>query len=375
MPDPNDEKYMRLALDLAGRAWGRTWPNPMVGAVLVRGGEIVGRGWHRRCGGPHAEIHALREAGAGARGATCYVTLEPCSHYGKTPPCAPALIRAGVKRVVAAMQDPNPKVSGRGLKLLRAAGIKVEVGLLGKEARRLNEVFVKRIRSGLPFVICKAAMSLDGKIACGNGESRWISSLPARRFAHRLRAAAEVVIVGGGTVCRDNPALNVRLAKAAAPARPIRLVLEGKRTVAAGSQIVRTAARQPVIIATARRGRHPLAGAPGVEVWPLPAAGGRVDVRALLRRLGERGISLILVEGGAETHAAFLGLDTGHSPVLADRIHFILAPLLLGGRRAPGPVGGLGADRPDRGIRLRGIRWEPLGPDWLMTAKPVRKGG
>jgi diaminohydroxyphosphoribosylaminopyrimidine deaminase / 5-amino-6-(5-phosphoribosylamino)uracil reductase len=368
----SDEKYMRLALNLAARAFGRTWPNPMVGAVLVRGGRILGRGWHRHYGGPHGEINALRAAGGSARGATLYINLEPCSHFGKTPPCAPALVGAGIVRVVAAMRDPNPKVSGRGFAILRRAGIKVEVGLLETEARALNEVFLKRMRTGLPFVICKAAMSLDGKIACRGGEARWISGSLARRYAHRLRAVAEAVVVGAGTLRQDNPALTVRQAKPLAPGRPWRVVLEGKKSLSSRARLFRDAARQPVIIATTRTRPHPLAGKPGVEIWTLPGQAGRVNPGALLRRLGKRGVSLVLVEGGAEIHAAFLGLDRGLGAVHADRVCFIVAPIVIGGRRAPSPVGGLGADLPAHGLRVRDLNWSLLGSDLVLQGTPLR---
>jgi len=365
-----DKRYMQKALSLAQKGLGTTWPNPMVGAVLVKSGRLLGEGWHRQYGGPHAEVFALRKAGSAAKGATLYLNLEPCSHYGQTPPCASAVIRAGVKRVVAAMRDPNPKVSGRGFALLRRAGIKVEVGLMKAEAQVLNEVFLKRIQTGLPFVVCKAALSLDGKIACHSGESKWISGLPARRFAHYQRSLADAVIVGGGTLSQDDPELTVRLVKPFPGRRPIRIVLEGKRRINPGPKLLKADPLSRIVIATAnarRKGRSEY-GFP--EIWHLPGKSGRVDLKALLERLGREGASYVLVEGGAETHAAFLGLDQTRGEVLADRIYFIYAPLVIGGRKAPGGVGGGGANSPARAVRLRDWVWEPLGNDMLVKATP-----
>ncbi len=364
---------MRRALSLARRGWGRTWPNPMVGAVLVKAGRVVGWGWHRRPGGPHAEIHALRRAGRGARGATLYINLEPCAHFGRTPPCTTALIRAGVRRVVAAVPDPNPKVSGRGFRQLRRAGIAVSVGLAGKEARALNEVYFKWIRTGRPFVICKAGMSLDGKIACSSGASRWITGPEARKFAHGLRAAAGAVIVGAGTLSHDDPLLTPRGVKARTPGRPWRVILEGRRPLPPGSRIFRAAPQDGrVIVATAGRRRGPRARLRNARLWHLPGANGRVDVQALLARLAAEGVHFVLVEGGGEVHASFLGLDAGARVVLADRIYFILAPRLLGGKNAPGPVGGRGVSDPKNALRLRNLRWQSLGRDYLVMAEPIR---
>jgi diaminohydroxyphosphoribosylaminopyrimidine deaminase/5-amino-6-(5-phosphoribosylamino)uracil reductase len=375
MAAPSKEKdtaFMHLALDLARKGLGGTWPNPMVGAVIVRDGQVVGQGWHRQVGSPHAEILALREAGLQAQGADLYINLEPCSHQGKTPPCAPAVIEAGIKRVVAAMKDPNPKVSGRGFRQLRKAGLQVDVGLLEKEAQALNEVFVKCITTGLPFVVCKAALSLDGKIACANGISRWISGTVSRRYAHGLRAMADAVIVGMGTVLQDDPQLSVRLAPKILGKTPLKVVLEGRRRLSQDSKMIRQAKQEKVVIATAASNTHPLENTVGVEIWSLPGPGKRVDLGALLRRLNEAGASLVLVEGGAEVHSAFLGLSGNDATIWADQVQFILTPKLIGGRKAPGPVGGQGASHPDQAVKLKEWRWEPLGEDLLVTAKPVK---
>lgn len=366
---PADELYMRRVLALARQAEGRTWPNPMVGAVLVRNGRIVGEGWHHRAGEPHAEILALRRAGKKSAGATLYINLEPCAHYGRTPPCSLAVIAGRVKRVVAAIRDPNPKVAGKGFAQLRKAGIRVDVGLLAAEARELNEVFLKKITTGLPFIICKAALSLDGKIATQAGASQWITGLPARRSGHRLRALADAVLIGAGTALADDPKLNVRLAPLRRPHAPVRIVLEGRRPMRADLKLWQSARRQPVVLATSRR-TSPLAGLPGVQVWSLPGQSGRVDIAGLLQRLGRAGANLVLVEGGAEVHASFLGLQQPGDRIWADRIYFYYAPKILGGRAAPGPVGGRGVGHPGQALLLKDVKWERLGQDLLLKATP-----
>ncbi|NTV51519.1 MAG: bifunctional diaminohydroxyphosphoribosylaminopyrimidine deaminase/5-amino-6-(5-phosphoribosylamino)uracil reductase RibD [Candidatus Firestonebacteria bacterium] len=366
-----DYEYMQQALLLARRGLGTTWPNPMVGAVVVKNQKVVGTGWHRRAGEAHAEVLALRRAGVAARGATLYLNLEPCSHQGQTPPCAPQVVRAGVARVVAAMRDPNPKVSGRGFACLKQAGIRVEVGLLRQEAQALNEVFIKRITTGLPFVLAKAALTLDGKIACATGESRWITGLPARRYAHQLRAMADAVIVGAGTLRQDDPALTVRLAKPLRGGRPWRVVLEGRRAVDRKAQFFRSSPNGVKIVLASALARHRAPVPPGAEYWHLPGPGGRVDLEALLRKLGEAKCSMVLVEGGAEVHAAFLGLGTPSGKNWVDRLHFIYAPKLFGGRKAPGVIGGTGILHPDQALQLEDIGWETLGPDILLKATPV----
>jgi diaminohydroxyphosphoribosylaminopyrimidine deaminase/5-amino-6-(5-phosphoribosylamino)uracil reductase len=342
----------------------------MVGAVLVKGSKVIGTGWHHRAGEAHAEILALRQAGLAARGATLYINLEPCAHVGKTPPCAPAVAKAGVARVVAAMQDPNKKVSGRGFAFLRRSGVQVEVGLLRAEAQSLNEVFIKRITTGLPFVMAKAALSLDGKIACANGASRWITGLPARRYAHQLRALADVVIIGAGTLRQDDPGLTVRLAKSMRPEKPWRVILEGERPVDFSAKIFHDPNHPRVILATARDVRR-APHSSQVEIWHLPGADKRVDIGALLARLGEQQCSLVMVEGGAEVHAGFLGLGKKKGRNWVDRIHFLYAPKLIGGRRAPGVIGGLGVEHPDAALYLEKISWETLGADILLKATPV----
>ena len=305
MSVPDEVRWMRRALALAARGWGRTSPNPMVGAVLVKGRAVVGEGYHRQLGGPHAEVWALREARARAKGATLYVTLEPCCHQGRTPPCTEALIAAGLRRVVAACLDPNPHVDGRGVRRLRQAGIAVQVGLLAQEARRLNAAYFKHTTTGLPLLSLKTAMSLDGKIATAAGESKWITGQPARAAAHRLRAGHDAVMVGVNTILADDPQLTVRSAQGRTP---LRVVVDSRARTPPTARLLTADKTPPVIAVTrqapaARRRRLEEAGA---EVWLLPSKGGRVDLKALIRRLGKAGIQSLLVEGGGTLAASAL---------------------------------------------------------------------
>lgn len=333
----------------------------MVGAVIIRDGQIIGAGYHKKAGTPHAEVHALNQAGTQARGATMYVSLEPCSHYGRTPPCAEAVINAGVARLVAAMPDPNPLVSGRGLRKLAEAGVEVFCGVLEQEARELNEVFIKFITTNLPFVVAKWAMTLDGKIASYERESRWITGDEARTFTHGLRDAYDAIMVGIGTVLADDPALTTRVAGGHDPIRVIldsrlRLPLEARVLGDGGSTLVATtAAVEPARVAQLQ--------ARGAEII-IAGEGSKVDFKLMLERLGERGVTSVLLEGGGEIHEAAL------RAAVVDKIHAFIAPKILGGQAAPGPVGGTGF-RLHRAIRLTRIKADPLGEDWLITGYPV----
>jgi diaminohydroxyphosphoribosylaminopyrimidine deaminase/5-amino-6-(5-phosphoribosylamino)uracil reductase len=358
---------MRRALALAERARGLTSPNPMVGAVVVAGGEIAGEGWHRRAGEPHAEIEALRAAGPRARGATLYVTLEPCAHQGRTPPCVPAIVAAGVARVVAAVRDPNPAAGG-GAARLAAAGVEVEVGLLEEDARRLNRVFLTAMREGRPHVTLKAAATLDGKIADLHGASRWVTGEAARARSHRLRAEADAVLVGIGTALADDPALTVRLAEPW-PREPWRVVLDAEARLGPDARLIRAGTPGRALVATgvgADPGRVARLEAAGATVVRCPARDGRVDPVAVLAALWAREVRGVLVEGGAETHAAFL--DAG----LVDHVALFLAPLLLGGRTAPPVIGGPGREL-KHAVRLGRLEVERLGDDVLLEAEVVER--
>ncbi len=329
---------MREALTLALHGVGATSPNPMVGAVVVAGGQIVGRGYHPRLGEPHAEVFALREAGPRARGATLYVTLEPCAHWGRTPPCTEAIIGAGIRRVVAAMIDPDRRMEGRGLRRLAEAGLMTDVGVAEVHARRINEAYVKHRTLGMPFVIAKWAMTLDGRIATRSGESRWISGEASRAAVHEVRAACDAILVGVGTVLRDNPALTARTA--AARRNPVRVVLDSTLRMPLDARVL---ARDgtPVLVATTPRA-HPEVKAQleamGVHVVTVGASDGRVDLAALLQELGRRGVLSVLVEGGGAVLGAFADAR------LIDKVMVFIAPLLIGGP-APMPLAGRGVDR------------------------------
>jgi len=314
---------MARALRLAERGLLTTMPNPRVGCVIVRAGEVVGEGWHERAGEPHAEVHALRAAGEGARGATAYVTLEPCSHHGRTPPCANALIDAGVARVVASMRDPNPQVSGRGIELLTLAGIRAEIGLLEAEARELNIGFISRMTRGRPWVRLKTASSLDGKTALLNGESKWITGPAARTDVHRLRARACAVLTGVGTVLADDPTLNVR--DVATARQPLRVVVDSRLRIPSAARIVRDDSAATLVAhavdAPARRDALLQAG---VSTLAVPGPDGRVDLAALLAELAARGINEVHAEAGATLNGALLQAG------LVDEWLAYFAPLALG---------------------------------------------
>jgi diaminohydroxyphosphoribosylaminopyrimidine deaminase/5-amino-6-(5-phosphoribosylamino)uracil reductase len=351
---------MRRALQLAARARGKTAPNPMVGAVLVKDDQVVGEGYHRVAGGPHAEVLALRAAGSAARGATCYVTLEPCCHHGRTPPCSDALITAGVARVVAAMQDPFPRVAGGGAAALRAAGIPVDVGLLETEARRLNAAYLKYVTQGLPFVTLKMAMTLDGKIATASGDSRWVTGEAARRAVHRWRSETRAVMVGIGTARADDPQLTARLRGAR---NPTRVLVDARAELPLNSHIGRTLDTVATIVAageSAPADRCAELAAAGAAVLRLPEQAGRIRLRSLMEELARRELSTLLVEGGAELAAGLIEED------LVDRVIFFVAPKLLGGRSAPGPIGGTGRSLMSAAIPIHDLSVRHFGSDLAL---------
>jgi diaminohydroxyphosphoribosylaminopyrimidine deaminase / 5-amino-6-(5-phosphoribosylamino)uracil reductase len=361
---------MRMALRLARRGFGLTSPNPMVGAVLVRDGAVIGQGWHRRAGQAHAEIEALRNAqrrGHSARGATLYVTLEPCSTHGRTPPCTDAIIAAGIRRVVAAAADPNPAHQGRGFALLQRAGLEVSAGLLAGEAAELNEAFHHWIVRRTPFVTIKAGMSLDGKIATVGGESRWITGEKARAVAMKLRAGADAILVGVKTVLADDPSLTVRR-PGFKDKRWRRIILDPRARTPLTAKVVadKHAASTIVVVTKAAPPRRATALGRRVRLLRAPMRAHGIDLRWLLEKLGQEEITSLLVEGGGETNAAFLAKGLVH------RVAFFYAPLVLGGRGAPKAVAGQGVARVSQAPELHHARWRRIGSDILLTARTTQ---
>lgn len=356
--------FMLRALDLARQGEGYTSPNPCVGAVVVRDGQIVGEGFHPAAGEPHAEIFALREAGERARGATLYVTLEPCCHHGRTGPCCTAIVAAGIARVVAAVVDPNPRVAGQGLAQLRQSGIDVEIGLCAAEGRWLIAPFAKHILTGLPHVTLKGGMTLDGQLATANGQSQWITGSEARAFAHRLRQRCDAVMVGIGTVLADNPRLTTRL-PGGGGRDPLRVVVDSRlRTPSTAALLDRTSPAGTVIATSesAPFAEEERLRATGAEVLRLPTREGRLDLRHLLSHLGGRGVQSLLLEGGGRlNHAAW-------REGLVDRLALFVAPLLLGGQGIP-LFSGPGCGELASAVRLADFRCTRLGDDVLLEGE------
>jgi len=393
-----DQRYMRRALDLAAQGLGRVEPNPMVGAVVVQGDRIVGEGFHARFGGPHAEVVALEQAGPAARGAELFVSLEPCCHWGKTPPCTAAILAAGLRRIVAAVADPFPQVAGRGLEILRQAGIETAAGVLEEDARRLNAAFFKRVRTGLPLVIAKWAMTLDGRIAAASGpaveprqpsghgtpavpgarpargesatgDSRWISSEESRRRVHELRRVCDAVIVGAGTAVADEPQLTVRhVPPIPERGQPTRVILDGRLVVDAAKEPARSARQTPVIIYTtaeaiaAQEGRAKALREAGCELVAVARADCGVSLDAVLADMGTRGWSRVLVEGGARL---FGSLFAAH---LADRVMIFIAPRILASA-APGPAADPDGRTLADSLAISDMTAEPVGPDLLVQGR------
>ena len=347
------EDVMRHALTLAARGRGSVEPNPMVGAVVLDpAGNVVGEGWHQRFGEAHAEVNAFAQAGERARGGTLLVTLEPCCHFGKTPPCTDAVLRSGVRRLVIAMADPFPKVAGGGVKILRGAGLDVSIGLCGAEAERLNAPYLKLLRTGRPWVHLKWAMTLDGKIATPSGDSKWISGEESRARVHELRGRMDAIIVGRGTVVADDPLLTAR---PPGPRAATRVVLSASGNLPNKCQLRDTAGEVPLIVftATGNEGKLNSWG----EVIPLPSSDSGLSLDAVLTELGRRRMTHVLVEGGAGVLGAFL--DAGHG----DEFHVFVAPKLVGGDRALSPVGGCGVELMSDAQRLCGFTAAPSGAD------------
>lgn len=364
-----DEQYMEQALALAAKASGRTSPNPVVGAVIVRDGQVVGQGWHRQAGTPHAEIHALQQAGELARGATIYVTLEPCSHHGRTGPCTEALVKAGISKVVAAITDPNPLVAGQGLDKLRSAGIDVEEGVLSSQAAKLNEIFIKWISCRMPFGALKTAMTLDGKIATHTGHSKWITGPPARQRVHMLRDRFDAILVGIGTVLADDPQLTTRLPEGGR--NPVRIIVDSMARTPLNAKVVNDGQAPTIIAVTADAPQDKIAALQekGVEVLTIANSPEGIDLRRLFKALGEKGITSILIEGGAKINAAALAAN------LVDKVYWFIAPKIIGGSTAPGPVGGLGVTMLDDASLLEDISTEIVGDDILISAYVRQREG
>lgn len=359
----DDARYMRQALRLGRRGVGRTSPNPPVGAVVVRRGKIVGRGFHHRAGTAHGETAALNDAGEKARDATLYVTLEPCAHQGRTPPCTDAVLAAGVREVVVGTRDPNPKVKGGGVERLRRAGVIVRTDVLREECDELIAAFRKHVTTGLPFVTLKLAASLDGRIATASGESRWITGPVSRALVHRLRNEHDAVLVGAETVIHDDPELTCRVAGGR---NPLRVVLDGRLRTTVDSRVIGDSKAPTLVIAAtnAPASRRRKLEAHGAQVLALPAKDGRISLRRVMLALGQRGVMSLLVEGGADVAAGLLAAS------LVDAVYLFYAPKLIGGDGRP-ILGPLGVGRMRDALQLGRPRVQRLGPDLLVISDQV----
>lgn len=358
-----DEKYMRLAMQLAGNAIGRTSPNPLVGAVIVKDNRVVGCGWHRKAGTPHAEVHALNQAGELAQGADVYVTLEPCAHYGKTPPCAKALVEAKVKNVYGGLLDVNPKVAGKGFKILEDAGIHVEYGFLQDELRKQNEVFFKWIEHKKPFVVLKAAMTLDGKIATATGQSKWITNETSRAYGYKLRDIYDGIMVGINTVIEDNPMLTARVDGGK---NPIRIVVDSSLKIDINANVVQDKSAKTIVATTDKANKDKILKlqAQNVDVIVVDKdENDKVDIEKLLDILGQQNICSILVEGGATLSGSFVAKK------LVDKVYFFIAPKIIGGKEAKTPVAGTGILNLQEALALKDIQIEKLEEDVLIIGR------
>ncbi len=364
----SDRLYMKRALYLAARGKGKTNPNPMVGAVIVNQGRVVGEAYHHQAGKPHAEILALHQAGPRARGGVLYVTLEPCCHtHKRTPPCVPLLIQSGLTRVCVAMADPNSLVSGQGVQKLKRAGLEVVVGVLEEEAQQLNEVYRHWISTGRPFVILKGAMTLDGKISTKTGQSKWITGEQARRDVHRVRGQADAVMVGIGTVVADNPELSARGSKHASTQRmgrqPVRVILDSHLRIPLKAKVLSWVHEQPTIVCTTAQAspqKIQTLKDRGIQVWVLPKKSGMVSLKAALGKLGKAGMSTVLIEGGSTLNAS--ALHEG----LVNQVRLYVAPQLLGGQDAKSLIGGVSPKTMGQAWPLVNPELKKIGQDWLV---------
>ncbi len=354
---------MKKALQLAVKAKGRTNPNPMVGALLVNNNKVVGKGFHKKSGFPHAEIEAIRAAGKKAKGSKLYVTLEPCSHYGKTPPCSDAILKTGIKEVIIGMKDPNPLVAGKGIKKLKKAGIKVTQDVMKNECREINEPFIKYITTKLPYVTLKVASSLDGKISTITGESRWITGSQARKFVHEARNETDAVMVGINTVLKDDPSLTTRLKGKKDLKHPVKIILDSRLKIPLKAKSVQTNNGQKTIIATtsmASSKKIDLLKKMGVTVLKTRKKNSKVDINDLMIKLGKMEISNLMIEGGAEVNASALQAGT------VDKVIFFIAPIIIGGAKATSSIMGSGIKFLKDAIPIKETRVKKLGPDLMV---------
>jgi diaminohydroxyphosphoribosylaminopyrimidine deaminase / 5-amino-6-(5-phosphoribosylamino)uracil reductase len=357
----NDQTFMTRALELARKGEGTVNPNPLVGAVVAVGSQIVGEGWHQQFGGPHAEINALDEAGDAAKDATLYVTLEPCCHYGKTPPCTQRIIQSGIRKVVVATRDPNPLNNGQGITKLKDAGIDVVEGVMEEEARQQNEIFLTFIRRGTPFVELKLAMSLDGRIATTTGDAKWITGEESRVEGHRLRAKHMAIAVGVETVIQDDPSLNVRHVEGN---DPVPIVLDTTGRIPLSSKLLQAPSKAIIATCGMSEETEQKIVETGAQIWRLPAANGRVSIQALLSRMAEEQLDSLLIEGGGEIAASFLEARA------IDKVSFFYAPILIGGRAAIPGIGGIGIEKIADAMRLERVEIRRLGEDLYLTGYP-----
>lgn len=363
----DDIRFMQRAMELAQRGEGAVGPNPLVGAVIVRNGRIIGAGWHEQWGGPHAERNALARSSEPPTGATLYVTLEPCCHHGKTPPCTDAVIAAGIKRVVIGLLDPNPLVAGKGVERLRKAGIEVESGLLEEALRHQNRVFLKYITTKRPWVVLKSAMTLDGKIATHTGDSRWVTGEEARHRVHEMRREYMAILVGRGTVEADDPMLNCRLK--GEPRQPVRIVADSSASISLESQLIRTARELRTVIAHTKRAEASKIEAlkrAGAECWCCEEVDGHLSMEDLMQQIGAAGLDSVLVEGGGTIADSLLRAG------LIDEVAFFIAPKLIGGAEAKTPIQGLGFARMGEAVNLEEVTTERYGDDLLICGKVKR---
>jgi len=365
-----DDRFMWMALDLARQGRGRTSPNPVVGAVVTQDSEVVGSAYHQAAGSPHAETIALKKAGEKARGATLYVNIEPCSHHGRTGPCTEAIIKAGITRVVAAMQDPNPLVSGRGFARLKEKGIKVKEGVLEHKARRLNESFIKYITTGYPFVGIKVAMSLDGKIGTVTGESHWITGEKSRQYVHRLRDQSDVILSGIETVLSDDPRFTARVDSGGGK-DPLRVIVDSSARLPIDARLIESSSTAGTVLAVTENAspeKCRMLANKGVEIITLPSKEGRVDLTALMKKLAERELTTVLVEGGGTLNYSLLEQS------LVDKLFIFIAPLIIGGVKSPTAFSGTGIESLNKAWTVEDIEMKQFERDLLLIGYPTGPG-